>query len=77
MNTRPEFANISENLYIGQGVQVHLSNPLISQIGTPAWNANDFVYGVTRLSDKAKRAKKFTILCSPKRRLKRINEGGR
>lgn len=55
MNIRPEFANISENLYIGQGVQVHLSSPLISQIGTPAWNANDFVYGVTRLSDKAKK----------------------
>lgn len=55
MNTRPELANISENLYIGQGVQVHLSSPLIAQIGTPAWNANDFVYGMTRLSDKAKK----------------------
>ena len=58
MNTRPEFANISENLYIGQGVQVHLSSPLIAQIGTPAWNANDFVYGVTKLSEKAKAGEK-------------------
>lgn len=55
MNTRPELRKISKNLYIGQGVQVHLSNPLIAQLGTPAWNANDFVYGMTRLSEKAKK----------------------
>ena len=54
MNSRPELAKISENLYIGQGIGVHISNPLIVHIGSPAWNPNDFVYGVTRLSDKVK-----------------------
>ena len=54
MNSRPELAEISENLYIGQGIGVHISNPLIAHIGSPAWNPNDFVYGVTRLSDKVK-----------------------
>lgn len=54
MNTRPELRDISKNLYVGQGIQVHISSPWIAQIGTPAWNANDFVYGMTRLSQKAK-----------------------
>jgi len=55
MNTRPELRDISKNLYVGQGIQVHLSSPLIAQIGTPAWNANDFVYGMNHLSEKAKK----------------------
>ena len=53
MNTRPELSAISENLYIGQGFQMHISNPLIAHLGSPAWDPNDFVYGMTRLSDKA------------------------
>ena len=54
MNSRPELADISENLYIGQGIGMHISNPLIAHLGSPAWHPQDFVYGVTRLSDKAR-----------------------
>ena len=54
MNGRPELADISENLYIGQGIGMHISNPLIAHLGSPAWHPQDFVYGVTRLSDKAR-----------------------
>ncbi len=54
MNTRPELKSISKNLYVGQGFWVHLSTPFLAEVGTPAWKAEDFVYGVTKLADKAK-----------------------
>ncbi len=54
MSTRPELVGISKNLYVGQGFWVHLSTPFLAEVGTPAWKANDFVYGMTKLADKAK-----------------------
>lgn len=51
--TRPEIRDVSANLLLGNR-HLYPSSPFLTGLFTPAWNADDMVYGLRALSSHAK-----------------------